>query len=416
MNKALKSCATGLLVVLSCAEAGRKTQLDKRQDVAEHLLKLHNAWLVDVDENAEEGLCEDFKEHFLLGTIYHGKVLGNDRANGHLAEELAITQKEFNAITPENCMKFSFLQPEEGVFTFDEADAFVDEATRMGRTIVGHTLVWKNDAPEWVFKDAAGNPADREVVIDRMVNHIKAVVSRYKGKIEFWDVVNEAVDMLPTEEGVYEPCYKSTPWFDAIGPEYIEIAFRAAHEADPGAKLLYNDYRLISTNKVDFIIDMVKNLRSKGIPVHGIGYQGHMFLDSPEFEELEYVFQACAESGIPLSISELDISVLPNAWKHRGASVEDNFELAKEFNPFPGGAPDAVLEQQARRYRDLFSLCLKYSDTVERVTLWGVWDGNSWRDYKPMEGRTDYPLLFGRNFEKKPAYHALKKLITEKKQ
>ncbi|MCK4960181.1 MAG: endo-1,4-beta-xylanase, partial [Planctomycetes bacterium] len=156
-------------------------------------------------------------------------------------------------------------------------------------------------------------------------------------------------------------------------------------------------------------------LRANGVPIHGIGYQGHMFLDFPKLEEMESVLQSCAEAGIPLSITELDVSVLPNAWKHRGASVEDNFKLARKFNPYADGIPQEILQQQAKRYRDIFRLFLKYSDNIERVTFWGLWDGNSWRNYKPMEGRTDYPLLFDRNFQKKPAYHAIKIATRQKK-
>ena len=245
-----------------------------------------------------------------------------------------------------------------------------------------------------------------------MVQHIATVVGRYRGKIKFWDVVNEAVDLLPNAQGKLEACLKPSPWLEAIGPEYIELAYRAAHEADPEAKLLYNDYNLYEEKKADFVIAMVKDLRNRGVPVHGIGYQGHMFLDFPKIEQVEYLLKSCRSENIPLSVTELDLSVLPNAWKHRGASVEDSFTLAEKFNPYPEAVPEAVLMEQAQRYREMFELFIKYHTTIERVSFWGVWDGNSWRNYKPMEGRRDYPLLFDRQFKKKPAYEEISKLLS----
>ena len=167
--------------------------------------------------------------------------------------------------------------------------------------------------------------------------------------------------------------------------------------------------------KIDFIVEMVENLQAKGIPIHGIGSQGHMFIEHPSLNQVEYWLKKCSDANIPLHISEMDISVLPNAWKHKGANVEDRYDLADEFNPYKNGVPKKVLKRQAKHYKNLFRLFLKYSSNIERVTFQGVWDGNSWRNYLPMIGRTDYPLLFDRNFNKKPAYDALKGLVTEKK-
>lgn len=166
--------------------------------------------------------------------------------------------------------------------------------------------------------------------------------------------------------------------------------------------------------KIDFIVEMVKNLRARGVPIHGIGSQGHMFMQHPSLYQVNYWLKKCADANIPLHITEMDISVLPNAWKHKGASVEDRFDLADKYNPYPNRVPKKVLQKQARRYKNMFSLFLKYSHNLERVTFWGVWDGNSWRNYLPMIGRTDYPLLFDRKFKKKPAYYALKDLVKNR--
>ena len=368
---------------------------------------------VHSQDTNKKGLSDDYKDHFMIGTIYHGAVLGNDNQNLNQKKEFEITNREFNAITAENCMKPMYLIDENGAYDFEESDAFVAYAQSNGLTIIGHTLVWKNSAPDWFFKGDDGKVVSRDVLIQRLEAYIETVVTRYKGKIAYWDVVNEAVDIFRTKDGQKYAKLKSTPWHDIIGDDYIKIAYEAAHRADPDCKLLYNDFNMYQKEKIDFIIAMVKNLRSQGVPIHGIGSQGHMFMQHPLLEEVEYWLKACSKANIPLHITEMDISVLPNAWKHKGASVEDRFDLAAEFNPYSKGIPERVLKQQARRYKALFKLFLKYSSNVERVTFWGVWDGNSWRNYLPMQGRTDYPLLFDRNFKKKPAYHALKALVNK---
>ena len=362
----------------------------------------------------ENGLSYLYKDHFLLGSIYHGSVLGNDELNLNQDQEHKIISKEFNTITAENCMKPLFLLDQNGNYNFKESDKFVDYALKNNLTIVGHTLVWKNSAPEWFFKDENGNTISREILIFRLKDYIKTVVSRYKGKISYWDVVNEAVDVFKSDDNKSYAALKPSPWYDIIGEDYIKIAFEAAHDADPNCKLIYNDYNMYQSEKTDFIIDMVNKLKSEGVPIHGIGSQGHMFLNHPSLDKVEYWLRKISEANIPLHITELDVSVLPNAWKHRGASVEDRFDLVQEYNPYPNYIPLAKLKQQAKRYKSLFKLFLKYSHTIERVTFWGVWDGNSWRNYLPMKGRTDYPLLFDRSFKPKPAYFVLRDLVKKK--
>ena len=362
----------------------------------------------------EDGLYYLYKDHFLLGSIYHGSVLGNDELNLNQDQEYKIISKEFNAITAENCMKPLFLLDQNGNYNFEESDKFVDYAIENNLTIVGHTLVWKNSAPEWFFKDENGNTISREILILRLKDYIKTVVSRYKGKISYWDVVNEAVDVFKSDDNKSYAALKPSPWYDIIGEDYIKIAFEAAHDADPNCKLIYNDYNMYQSEKTDFIIDMVIKLKSEGVPIHGIGSQGHMFLNHPSLDKVDYWLRKISEANIPLHITELDVSVLPNAWKHRGASVEDRFDLAQEYNPYPNYIPSSKLKQQAKRYKSLFKLFLKYSHTIERVTFWGIWDGNSWRNYLPMKGRTDYPLLFDRSFKPKPAYFVLRDLVKKK--
>ena len=370
----------------------------------EFLIKFLVCLSVSSSMAASESLKEAFSEHFLMGTIWHGHDV-NGKKNTFLEKEKEITLREFNSITAENVMKPHYIQPKKGIFKFKAADEMVNFATKNKLTIVGHTLVWKNSAPDWFFQDRNGNQVSREVLIERLKTHIQTVVSRYKGKIAYWDVVNEAIETKwnPRTQS-YDAFYKPCPWLDIIGPEYIEISYKAAQDADPDAKLLYNDYNLDQKAKLDFALNMIRDFKERGVPIYGLGYQAHLFLREPTLPEMERVLKKSADLKIPVHITELDVSVLPNAWKYRTASVEEQYDLASKLNPYQKNIPTDVLFEQSRRYKDVFKLFLDYHDTVERVTFWGVWDGNSWRDYKPMSGRTDYPLLISRSFEKKMAY------------
>jgi endo-1,4-beta-xylanase len=236
------------------------------------------------------------------------------------------------------------------------------------------------------------------------------VVGRYKGRIPYWDVVNEAV----LHQGAGNSAkLRESPWFKAIGEDYIELAFRHTHAVDPDAKLYYNDYNMTKKEKVDFVLEMVSEMRGNGVPIHGVGLQGHWMLDWPSLSDIEYTLRTFADAGIPVSITELDISVLPNVPSHSGANVTDNIEYAEKYNPYSQSIPDEVLQEQADRYHEIFELFLKYKSNIERVTFWGTSDAQSWKNSYPIKGRTDYPLLFDRKFNSKPAYHALLELSDE---
>ena len=354
-------------------------------------------------------LKEAFADDFLIGTILAGGMEGGDSFSEDAAE-YALIAREFNALTAENCMKPMFVQPEEGEFRFEASDYCVEFAEKHGMVLIGHTLVWHAMTADWFFKDAAGEPAGRELVLERMKTHIDTVVSRHKGRIPYWDVVNEAVVQYDDGRAAH---LRQSPWLKAIGEDYIELAFRYAHEADPEAKLYYNDYGMTKKSKVDFVVKMVTDLRAKGVPVHGVGLQGHWLMDWPTLSQIEYSLRSFADAGIPVSITELDISVLPNAPSHQGANVTDNIDYEEKYNPYADSVPDAVLEAQARRYREIFKLFLKYKSNIERVSFWGTEDGSSWKNFYPIKGRTDYPLVFDRALRPKPAYHSLLELAHE---
>ena len=351
-----------------------------------------------------------YADHFLVGNILAGGIDGNSLFRQD-KEELALLIGEFNCLTAENSMKMQYVQPEEGVFNFKSSDALLHIADKAGMEVVGHALVWHHQVPHWIFKDSEGNPVSREVLIQRMKDHIFEVVGRYKGKIKYWDVVNEAVD-LRYENGQQVAFYRESPWYTIIGEDYIELAYRFAHEADPDALLLYNDYSMTDLVKTQFVADMVSELKGKGIPIHGIGMQGHWHLEWPSSRNLRKALDILSAVNVKVSISELDLRVLPHPKEtEMGADIRLNIERLNELDPYTKGIPEKMLKKQAKKYASLFKVFLEYSDVIERVSFWGVVDHHSWLRDWPVKGRTVYPALFDRDYSPKPAYFAIRKLI-----
>lgn len=224
---------------------------------------------------------------------------GRDKA----AAEIIATQ--FSTITPENAMKWDALHPEPGRFRFDEADQYVEFGERNGMFIVGHTLIWHSQTPRWVFENSTGQPADRETLIERMRQHIQTVVGRYKGRVNGWDVVNEAL----ADDGTL----RDSPWRRIIGDDYIELAFRFAHEADPDAELYYNDYGIEAGRKRDGAIELIRRLRSKGVPITAIGMQNHISLKWPDADALDEAIREFGATGVKVMSTELDVDVCRHA-------------------------------------------------------------------------------------------------------
>ena len=358
---------------------------------------------------AEATLKDSYADEFLIGTIMPGG-LDPDATFTDDPIELGVVARDFNALTAENCMKPMFMQPNEGEYFFKASDYCVDFAEANSMALVGHTLVWHAMTADWFFKDEAGQLPSRELMLERMRTHIDTVVGRYKGRIPYWDVVNEAVLYQGAGNSAV---FRESPWFKAIGEDYIELAFRHTHAVDPDAKLYYNDYNMVKKEKVDFVLEMVSGMRAKGVPIHGVGMQGHWMLDWPSLFDIEYALRTFADAGIPVSITELDSTVLPDPPSHSGANVTDDVEYAEKYNPYSQSIPAEVLQKQADRYQEIFELFLKYKSNIERVSFWGTSDSQSWKNSYPMKGRTDYPLLFDRKFNSKPAYHSLLKLSNE---
>jgi GH35 family endo-1,4-beta-xylanase/enterochelin esterase-like enzyme len=348
-------------------------------------------------------LKDVFKGKFLLGTI-----LGVAALQGKSRQDTELATTHFNAITPENSLKPEAVQPREGEFRFAEGDKLVELCKSCGATAIGHTLLWHAQTGRWMFEGKDGQPLTRELALTRMRTHIGTVVGHYKGKIAQWDVVNEAINDGP---GVLRP----SPWLKAIGDDFIAEAFRAAHEADPKATLIYNDYNIELNYKRPKAVELIKKLLAQKVPIHAVGIQCHWRMDNPNFTEVEDAIKEYAALGLKVMITELDLGVLPT--KYQGADIGFRQQMTPEqqavMNPYTKGLPSSVAQAHAERYRLAFEMFLRHQKTIGRVTFWGTHDGSSWLDDFPIRGRTDYPLLFDRQGKTKPAFFAVQNAATQ---
>ena len=353
----------------------------------------------DKEVQEVEPLKNSFEGRFDFGVAVSTGIL---RGQEDGAEQL--TRRHFNSFTAENAMKPYALQPSEGEFTFEDSDRLMEIAEESGAAVVGHTLVWHSQTPPWFFDGVDGEELSREVALERMRTHIQTVVGRYKGRIKEWDVVNEAINDGP---GVLRP----SPWQRAIGDDYIAEAFRAAHEADPDAILVYNDYNIELDYKRPKAVEMLKGLIEDGVPIHAVGIQAHWRMPEPPLDQAQKAIDEYSELGLKVMFTELDIGVLPA--NYDGADVNQVSGMTVEqkavMNPYTEGLPDEVAVAQAEKYRESFEFFLRNQEHIGRVSFWGVHDGHSWLNNFPVRGRTEYPLLFDRDLKPKPAFFEILK-------
>jgi len=339
-------------------------------------------------------LKEAFKGSLLIGAALNPSEFTESDAGA-----AALVKAQFDSISPENALKWASVHPQPDRYDFDMADKYVAFGEKNHMFVVGHTLVWQHQTPRWVFEDGKGDPVDRETLLKRMREHIQTVVGRYKGRVNGWDVVNEALN----DDGTLG----ETPWRKIIGEDFIAKAFEFTHEADPQAQLYYNEYSLENEAKRKGALELIRKLQAQGVPVTGVGLQGHYGMDWPTVDQLDATIAAFAKLGVKVMITELDIDVLPSVWQYRGADISRNAELRPKLNPYVNGLPDSVQQALAKRYADLFGVFLKHHGEVTRVTFWGVTDASSWLNNWPARGRTNYPLLFDRDGQPKPAFYAV---------
>lgn len=301
-----------------------------------------------------------------------------------LGEHARLLSKHFNSVTPGNALKWDATQPTEGTFRFADADAMVDFAKANGMQVRGHTLVWHNQMPDWVFQDANGQPMtataeNKALLLSRLETHIREVMGHYGTDIAVWDVVNEVVDENESDG------LRRSRWYEIAGLDYIRTAFRVAREVQPSAKLYINDYNTNVSNKRDKLYDLVSQLKAEGVPIDGVGHQMHVNVDWPSASETEAMIQKFIPLGVDQQVTEMDVSIYTNSG---------------ESFPTP---PRERLIQQAYKYRDLFDVYKRYSSELTSVTVWGLADDDTWLDTFPVV-RNDAPLLFDEQLQAKPAY------------
>jgi GH35 family endo-1,4-beta-xylanase/enterochelin esterase-like enzyme len=327
----------------------------------------------------------------VLKDVYKGVFAigaAGDLPGRYSDQELALVRGHFDTLTPENCMKPALVHPGEDTWRFERPDALIKWCEDNAIAVHGHTLVWHAQTNDWFF-----DGGDKDVVTKRLKDHIGTLVGRYKGRIKGWDVVNEAINDRGNEQTARTENLRNSQWVRTLGPEFIELAFRFAHEADPDARLYYNDYGIEAGAKHDSSMVLLKRLLKNGVPVHGVGIQGHWSTNNVPYAAIDRAIADYASLGLKVSITELDVTI-------RGTS-------GGQFDPGPGrgrgqGTPPSAedLKAQADAYGKLFAIFLKHRKVVERVTFWGLSDRRTWRFGQ-------HPLIFDSNNLRKPAYAAI---------
>lgn len=320
---------------------------------------------------------QTWADYFPIGAAIEPFQLDSER-------HVQLLTRHFNAIVAENVMKPGPLQPSEGQFNWGPADRLVQFAQEHGMQMRGHTLVWHNQNPDWLFQDANGQPLQpteehKALLLQRLEQHIRAVMGRYAGYIRDWDVVNEVVD--PNQPD----CMRRSQWYTITGLDYIKTAFRVAREAAPNARLYINDYSTTDPRKRECIYDLVRQLKAQGVPIDGVGHQMHINIASPSGAEIEQTIQRFADLGLDNQITELDMSLYTND--------SDRYTTI----------PEELLIRQGYRYKEVFAAFKRQHEHISSVTFWGIADDHTWLKSFPIE-RLDLPLLFDEQQQAKPAY------------
>jgi len=322
-----------------------------------------------------QGLKDAYKGYFMIGVAVNQRNVSNP-------DQMALIRQEFNSITAENDMKPQPTEPKEGEFNWENADKIANFARQNGIKLRGHCLMWHSQIGEWMLGD---NPT-KEVFYQRMKNHIQAVVSRYKDVVYCWDVVNEA---MTDDKNSVDP-YRQSPMYKLCGDEFIAKAFQYAHEADPKALLFYNDYNECDPVKSQRIYNMVKAMKQAGVPIDGIGMQGHYNIYGPTEQEIDNALTLYKSIVKHIHVTELDIRV--------------NEEMGGQLRFRSEGVniTDSVKQHLADQYARVFRVLRKHKDVIDCVTFWNLSDRDSWL------GAANYPLPFDTEYKPKMAYNYIK--------
>ena len=334
----------------------------------------------------EPGLKDVFQDHFMMGA-----ALNEAEINGTDTLGIELIKKNFNTVVAENCMKCEVIHPEKDRYDFTLADQFVDFGNENGMFVVGHCLIWHSQCAPWFFLNEDGSQIDAEELKVRMKEHITTVMTRYKGRVHGWDVVNEAV----VEDG----SYRQSKFYEILGEEFIPLAFQYAYEADPDAELYINDYGMNVPGRRDTYVKIVNDLKERGLRIDAVGMQGHMGMDYPDFDQFEQSIIAFGGTGCKVMITEWEMSALPTV--NTGANISETEEYRAAMNPYPDGLPEDVAAVWNSRMKTFMDMFVRHSDVITRVNAWGVSDDDSWKNDWPMKGRVEYPLLFDRELQPK---------------
>lgn len=348
-----------------------------------------------VSSSGIPSLKETFKNDFAIGTALNADQIEEKDPNA-----VQLVAQQFNTITPENIMKAEVIHPEWNRYNFDLADKLVTYGKKHNLQINAHTLIWHSQLPPFLraMKDA-------DSVRLYFTDHINTVASRYDGKVYSWDVVNEALE----EDGTL----RKSIFLQKLGEDYIVEAFRLAQKAAPNTKLYYNDYNIEQPQKRAGAIALIKKIKAAGVRIDGVGIQGHWRAYNVPLQDIEQSIQEFAALGVEVMFTELDLGVLPNPWDGNTADVNQKAAYNAGMNPYAAGLPDSMQAKLTKGYEDLFRLFVKHADQISRVTFWGVNDGQSWLNDWPIQGRTNYPLLFDRQFHPKPAFYKVIEVKTK---
>jgi len=342
--------------------------------------------------SGEPTLKEAYKNDFMIGAALNAEQIEEKEPNA-----AALVPQQFNAVTPENIMKAEIIHPEWGRYNFDLSDKIAEYGKKHNIKVNGHTLIWHSQLPAY-----ARNIKDVDSFKTFFNNHITTIASRYNDKIYSWDVVNEALE----EDG----SMRKSVFLNKLGENFVTEAFRLAQKAAPNTELYYNDYNIEQPKKRAGAIMLIKKIQAAGVRIDGVGIQGHWHVGRVPFKEIEESILDYSALGMKVMFTELDIEVLPRNFQ--GADVSQRVASNPELNPYVNGLPDSVQHQLSLDYENLFKLFLKHKDKITRVTFWGVNDGQSWLNGWPVRGRTNYPLLFDRQYKPKPAYYKVIALKT----
>lgn len=324
-------------------------------------------------DKMSQSLAKKYGQYFKIGAAINADTLARDQQ---------LLANQFNSLTAENDMKWEIIHPEKDKYDFKVADTYVAFARENKMDFRGHTLVWHNQTPDWVFEDDQGKPVDRDTLIKRMYNHIETIMTRYKDDVLVWDIVNEVI------EDHEDYLLRKSKWLEIIGEDYIELAYKHAMKVNPKAKLFYNDYHATVPKKREKIKELITRLQQNGVKIDGIGLQGHWNIKDPNREEIREALAFYSDMDLEIHITEMDVSVF---------ETDDKRTDLKE--PLPG-----MMNMQAQRYKDLFSIFREFKDNITSVTFWGVTDYYSWLDHFVGKERSTWPLLFDIDSNPKKAY------------